>query len=112
MQSKTVSSSGNITNNPTRDMEANPANVVLEEEEGEFFSEKYLAPMFLRAKERLEAVEKMTPTREAGALERGSEPMAEMTTESMMKTRSQLRLILPRAASMKEVKTGSDILMR
>ena len=110
MQSKTVSSSGNITNNPTRDMEANPANVVLEEEE--FFSEKYLAPMFLRAKERLEAVEKMTPTREAGALERGSEPMAEMTTESMMKTRSQLRLILPRAASMKEVKTGSDILMR
>ena len=111
MRSKTVSSEGNITNNPTRDIEANPANVVLEEEE-ESFSEKYLVPMFLRAKERLEPVEKMTPTREAGALERGSDPMAEMTTESMMKTRSQLRLILPRAASMKEVKTGSDILMR
>ena len=111
MRSKTASSSGDITNNPTRDIEANPANVVLEGEE-ECFSEKYLVPIFRRAKERLEPTEKMTPTREAGALERGSEPMAEMTTESMMKTRSQLRLILPRAASMKDVKTGSDILMR
>ena len=111
MRSKTVNSEGNITNNPTRDIEANPANVVLEEEE-ESFSGKYLVPMFLRAKERLEPTEKMTPTREAGALERGSDPMAEMTTESMMKTRSQFRVILPMAASMKEVKTGSDILMR
>ena len=86
--------------------------MVLEGEE-ESFSVKYLlVPMFLRAKERLEPTEKMTPTREAGTLERGSDPMAEMMTESMMKTRSQLRLILPRAASMKEVKTGSDILMR
>ena len=68
--------------------------------------------MFLRANERLEPTEKRTPTKEAGALERGSDPMAEMTTESMMKTRSQLRLILPRAARMKDVKTGSDILMR
>ena len=68
--------------------------------------------MFLRAKERLEPTEKKTPTREAEALERGSDPMAEMTVVSMMKTRSQLRMILPRAASMKEVKTGSDILMR
>ena len=38
--------------------------------------------------------------------------MAEMTTENMMRTRSQLTVILPRAARMKEVKTGSDILMR
>ena len=29
-----------------------------------------------------------------------------------MRTRSQLMMILPRAARMKEVKTGSDILMR
>ena len=111
MQSRTVSSEGNITTNPTSDMEANPASVVLEGEE-ESFSVKYLVPMFLRAKQRLEPTEKMTPTIEAGALERGSEPMAEMTTENMMRTRSQLMTILPRAARMKEVKTGSDILMR
>ena len=109
--SKTVNSEGNITNNPTRDIEANPASVVLEGEE-ECFSAKYLAPMFLRAKQRLEPTEKMTPTTEAGTLESGSEPMAEMRTEKMMRTRSQLRVILPRAARMKEVKTGSDILMR
>ena len=78
-------------------------NVVLEGEE-ESFSVKYLlVPMFLRAKERLEPTEKMTPTREARTLERGSDPMAEMMTEIMMKTR---------AASMKEEKTGSDILIR
>ena len=77
-------------------------NVVLEGEE-ESFSVKYLVPMFLRAKERLEPTEKMTPTREARTLERGSDPMAEIMTEIMMKTR---------AASMKEEKTGSDILMR
>ena len=111
MPSKTVSSSGNITTNPTRDIEANPANVVFEGVE-ESSSWKYLVPMFLRAKERLEPTEKRTPTRDAGTLERGSDPMAEMTVESMMKTRSQLRLILPRAARRKEVKTGSDILMR
>ena len=100
-----------MTSNPTRDIEANPASVVLHGKD-ESFSEKYLVPIFLRASERLEPVEKMTPTREAGALERGSEPMAEMTTENMMRTRSQLMMILPRAARMKEVKTGSDILMR
>ena len=103
MRSKTASSSGDINNNPTRDIEANPAKVVLEGEE-ESFSGKYLVPMFLRAKERLEPTEKMTPTREAGALERGSDPMAEMTVESMMKTRSQLRLILPRAARIPSTK--------
>ena len=93
MQSKTSNSEGDIATNPTRDIEANPANVVFEGVE-ESSSWKYLVPMFLRAKERLEPTEKRTPTREAGALERGSDPMAEMMTESMMKTRSQLRLIL------------------
>ena len=111
MERSTASSSGNIASNPTSDIEANPASVVLEGEE-ECFSAKYLVPMFLRAKERLEPTEKMTPTIEAGTLERGSEPMAEMRTEKMMRTRSQLTVILPRAARMKEVKTGSDILMR
>ena len=33
-----------------------------------------------------------------------------MTVVSMMKIRSQLKLSLPRAVSMKEVKTGLDIL--
>ena len=85
--------------------------MILQGEE-EAFSEKYLVPMFLRASERLEPTEKMTPTRDAGALERGSEPIAEVTRLRMMRTRSQLTVSLPRAARMKEVNTGSDILMR
>ena len=83
MLSSTASSSGNIASNPTSEIEANPASVVLEGEE-ECFSAKYLAPMFLRAKERLEPTEKMTPTMEAGTLEKGSEPMAEIRTEKMI----------------------------
>ena len=84
VESKTAIRKGDMTSNPTRDIEANPASVVLAGEE-ESFSEKYLVPIFLRASERLEPIEKMTPTREAGALERGSEPMAEMMSVRMMK---------------------------
>ena len=63
MRSKTVSSSGNITNNPTRDIEANPTNVVSEGEVRRrrmfLCSGKYLDPMFLRVRERLEPTEKI-----------------------------------------------------
>ena len=69
VQRSTVSSEGTITTNPTSDIEANPASVGLAGEV-ECFSGKYLVPMFLSAKQRLEPTEKMTPTIEAGTLKR------------------------------------------
>ena len=52
------------------------------------------------------------PTSEAEDLERGSEPRAEMRRVNKMRMRSQLSVIFPMVARMKEVKSGSDILMR
>ena len=111
MQSRTVSSEGNITTNPTSDMEANPANVGSEAAE-ESFWKKYFVPMFLRAKQRFDPTEKLMPTSEAEDLERGSEPRAEMRRVNKMRMRSQLSVIFPMVARIKEVKSGSDILMR
>ena len=90
-------------------MEANPTNVVLLTEDS--VSKKYFVPMFLRAKQRFEPTEKMIPTIEAGALESGSEPTAEIKTVIMMKTTSELIVIFPMDAKMKEVKRGSHILI-
>ena len=92
-----------------KEMEANPINVVLDSEDS--FSKKYFVPMFLRAKQRFEPTAKMMPTTDAEALEIGSDPIAEIKTVIMMKTTSELIVILPMEAKMKEVKRGSHILI-
>ena len=105
-----MSSEGRITNNPTREIEANPSSVVLLLDE-ESVWKKYLVPMFLRAKQRFDPTEKVTPIKDAGASERGSEPIAEIKTVTMMNTTSESTAILPMEAKMKDVKRGSHILI-
>ena len=77
-----------------REIEANPSNVVLLWDEESVWM-KYLVPMFLRAKQRFDPTENVTPTRDAGASESGSEPIAEIRTMIMMKTTSESTVIFP-----------------
>ena len=77
-----------------REIEANPSNVVLLWDEESVWM-KYLVPMFLRAKQRFDPTENVTPTRDAEASESGSEPIAEIKTMIMMKTTSESTVIFP-----------------
>ena len=94
LKTKTTRRDGRIRRKPTREMEANPIKVVLLSGEVSAWK-KYLVPMFLRAKQRFDPTENVTPTRDAGASESGSEPIAEIKTVIMMKTTSESTVIFP-----------------
>ena len=94
LKTKTTRRDGRIRRKPTREMEANPIKVVLLSIEVSA-SKKYLVPMFLRAKQRFDPTENVTPTRDAGASESGSEPIAEIKTVIIIKTTSESIVIFP-----------------